>query len=75
MALFRPRLTDHYGILVPQADLDFAIPFLDEDIPFMQTLSCCGARRRSRTKLCIPACSTHSITLAICVQAAKTRKQ
>jgi len=33
MALFRPRLTDHYGILVPQADLDFAIPFLDEDIP------------------------------------------
>ena len=33
MALFRPRLTDHHGILVPQADLDFAIPFLDEDIP------------------------------------------
>lgn len=31
--LFRPRLTDHHGILVPQADLDFAIPFLDEDIP------------------------------------------
>ncbi len=33
MTFFRPRLTDHYGILVPQADLDFAIPFLDEDIP------------------------------------------
>lgn len=30
---FQARLTDHYGILVPQADLDFAIPFLDEDIP------------------------------------------
>ncbi len=33
MALIRPRLTDHFGILLPQADLDFAIPFLDEDIP------------------------------------------
>ena len=33
MALIRPRLTDQYGILLPQAALDFAIPFLDEDIP------------------------------------------
>lgn len=33
MTLIRPRLTDHYGILLPQAELDFAIPFLDEDIP------------------------------------------
>ena len=33
MALFRPRLTDYYGILARQTDLDFAIPFLDEDIP------------------------------------------
>jgi hypothetical protein len=33
MALIRPRLTDHYGILRSQAELDFAIPFLDEDIP------------------------------------------
>jgi len=33
MALIRPRLTDQYGILKPQAELDFAIPFLDEDIP------------------------------------------
>jgi hypothetical protein len=31
--LIRPRLTDHHGLLLPQADLDFAIPFLDEDIP------------------------------------------
>lgn len=31
--LIRPRLTDHHGILVQQAELDFAIPFLDEDIP------------------------------------------
>jgi hypothetical protein len=31
--LIRPRLTDHYGILVAQDQLDFAIPFLDEDIP------------------------------------------
>lgn len=30
---FRPRLTDYHGIQAPQADLDFAIPFLDEDIP------------------------------------------
>jgi hypothetical protein len=33
MAIVRPRLTDHYGILLPQAQTDFAIPFLDEDIP------------------------------------------
>ncbi|MGH6675636.1 MAG: hypothetical protein ACRECE_05335, partial [Xanthobacteraceae bacterium] len=33
MALIRPRLTDYYGILAPQADLDFAIPFFDEDVP------------------------------------------
>lgn len=34
MALVRPRLTDHYGISLSQEDVDFAIPFLDEDIPF-----------------------------------------
>ncbi|MEO7651955.1 MAG: hypothetical protein ABIZ80_15945 [Bryobacteraceae bacterium] len=33
MALIRPRLTEYYGIFKPQRDLDFAIPFLDEDIP------------------------------------------
>jgi hypothetical protein len=31
--LIRPRLTDYHGIALPQADLDFAIPFFDEDIP------------------------------------------
>lgn len=33
MALIRPRMTDHYGIMAAQIDLDFAIPFFDEDIP------------------------------------------
>ena len=33
MALIRPRLTDYHGIMLPQAELDFAIPFFDEDIP------------------------------------------
>jgi hypothetical protein len=33
MGLIRPRLTDHHGISVAQADLDFAIPLLDADIP------------------------------------------
>jgi hypothetical protein len=33
MALIRPRLTDLYGISAAQADLDFAIPFLEEDVP------------------------------------------
>ncbi|WP_454834354.1 hypothetical protein [Rahnella aceris] len=33
MELFRPRLTDYHGIHKPQADLDFAIQFFDEDIP------------------------------------------
>lgn len=33
MTLVRPRLTDFYGVLLAQADVDFAIPFLDEDIP------------------------------------------
>jgi hypothetical protein len=33
MALIRPRLTDYHGIMIPQAELDFAIPVFDEDIP------------------------------------------
>jgi hypothetical protein len=33
MTLIRPRLTDHYGIAVAQERLDFAIPFIEEDIP------------------------------------------
>lgn len=33
MALIRPRLTDYHGIHLPQSDVDFAIPFFDEDIP------------------------------------------
>ncbi len=33
MSLVRPRLTDYHNILLPQAQTDFAIPFLDEDIP------------------------------------------
>lgn len=31
--LIAPRLTDYHGIHLRQADLDFAIPFFDEDIP------------------------------------------
>lgn len=33
MALVRPRLTDYHGIYLAQAELDFAVPFLTEDIP------------------------------------------
>jgi hypothetical protein len=31
--LIRPRITDYYGISSAQSELDFAIPFLDEDLP------------------------------------------
>ena len=31
--LVRPRLNDYHGILMLQDKVDFAIPFLDEDIP------------------------------------------
>ncbi|WP_319778074.1 hypothetical protein [Maridesulfovibrio sp.] len=31
--MFNPRLTDYHGIQLAQADVDFAIPFFDEDIP------------------------------------------
>ncbi len=31
--MIRPRLTDFYGIYKTQTELDFAIPFLSEDIP------------------------------------------
>ncbi|MCY4420287.1 MAG: hypothetical protein OXC42_03420 [Gammaproteobacteria bacterium] len=31
--LIRPRLTDYHGIHIPQSELNFAIPFLNEDIP------------------------------------------
>lgn len=34
MALVRPRLTDYHGLLLAQEEVDFVIPFLDEDIPF-----------------------------------------
>lgn len=33
MILVRPRITDFHNISVAQSDVDFAIPFLDEDIP------------------------------------------
>jgi hypothetical protein len=31
--MIRPRLTDFHGVGVPQAELEFAIPFFREDIP------------------------------------------
>ena len=31
--IIRPRLNDYYGIPLLQAEVDFAIPFMDEDIP------------------------------------------
>lgn len=33
MALIRPRLNDYHGLPFTQSEVDFAIPFLDEDIP------------------------------------------
>ena len=33
MALVRPRLNDFHGLAFTQAEADFAIPFLDDDIP------------------------------------------
>jgi hypothetical protein len=33
MSLIRPRLTDHFGLGVAQHQVDFAIPYLNEDIP------------------------------------------
>jgi hypothetical protein len=33
MPLIRPRLTEFHGLGVSQASVDFAIPFLDEDLP------------------------------------------
>ena len=33
MVLVRPRLNDHYGLAFTQEEVDFSIPFLDEDIP------------------------------------------
>jgi hypothetical protein len=33
MPILRPRLTDFHNLFLPQAQLDYAIPFLDEDIP------------------------------------------
>ncbi|MCP4344527.1 MAG: hypothetical protein GY795_03250 [Desulfobacterales bacterium] len=33
MSIIRPRLIDYYNIPVTQEEVDFAIPFLDEDIP------------------------------------------
>jgi hypothetical protein len=34
MTIIRPRLNDFYNLTIRQEDVDFVIPFLDEDIPF-----------------------------------------
>jgi hypothetical protein len=34
MTLIRPRLNDFHNLPFTQDEVDFAIPFLDEDIPF-----------------------------------------
>src|ERR1043165_7992778 len=34
MTIIRPRINDYYGLPFTQEEVDFAIPFLDEDIPF-----------------------------------------
>jgi hypothetical protein len=34
MVIIRPRLNDFYNLPFRQEDVDFVIPFLDEDIPF-----------------------------------------
>ena len=31
--IIRPRLSDYYNIPLLQSEVDFAIPFIDEDIP------------------------------------------
>ena len=33
MTIIRPRLNDYHGLPFTQAEVDFAIPYLDEDIP------------------------------------------
>lgn len=33
MSIIRPRINDYHGIAFTQEEVDFAIPFLDEDIP------------------------------------------
>jgi len=33
MSIIKPRLVDYYNVPVTQEAVDFAIPFLDEDIP------------------------------------------
>lgn len=33
MVLIRPRLNDYYNLPFTQEEVDFAIPFLDEDVP------------------------------------------
>ena len=33
MVLICPRFTEFHNVFIPQAELHFAIPFLDEDLP------------------------------------------
>ena len=33
MSFIRPRISDYYNVSLLQNEVDFAIPFLDEDIP------------------------------------------
>ena len=48
MAIIRPRLIDFYNIPITQEEVDFAIPFLDEDIPLYLDPFCCGNLLRSK---------------------------
>jgi hypothetical protein len=50
MALVRPRFTDSHNVGIAQNNADFAIPFLDEDIPlYIDPFLLCGSHLRCRT--------------------------
>ena len=40
--IIRPRLNDYHGLSFTQEEIDFAIPFLDEDIPLYVDPFLCG---------------------------------
>ena len=51
MALVRPRLNDYYGLPFTQEEADFAIPFLDDDIPlYVDPFFFFGSRLHNKIK-------------------------
>lgn len=55
MGLVRPRITDYYDLPLTQAEADFAIRLLDEDVRFISRSVCSRRSKPARPQAAIAA--------------------